>query len=144
MAATVKYTYSGRYDDRAFAREYKTAFAGVQKYNEPSLPDLLFVLGKIGTDKRIMDVRWAAYILGTMFVESSHTVKVQKLIADNNGKVKTQTLKVWKTDYGSARDMVNPGASHANKVEVAKIAERFETVLFTSQLSAAPALQAVR
>ncbi|HEX4406125.1 MAG TPA: hypothetical protein VH560_14910 [Polyangia bacterium] len=89
MATAVNYTYNGRYDDRAFEREYKTAFAGVQKYNEPSLPDLLFVLGKIGTDTRIMDVRWAAYILGTMFIESSHTAKVQKLIADKHGKVKT-------------------------------------------------------
>ncbi|HEX4406124.1 MAG TPA: hypothetical protein VH560_14905 [Polyangia bacterium] len=48
------------------------------------------------------------------------------------------------TNYVGARDMVNPRAPHANKVEVAKIAERFETVLFASQLSAAPALQAAR
>jgi hypothetical protein len=94
--ATVDYTYSGKYDDKAFQREYKTAFKDVPKYNEPSMPDLQYVLGKLGTDSRIVDIRWAAYILGTMFVESSHTVKVQKQIADKKGKVKTQTLKVWR------------------------------------------------
>lgn len=37
------------------------------------------------------------------------------------------------TDYVGARTMVNPKAKHANKVEVAKIAERFEQILLASK-----------
>ena len=45
------------------------------------------------------------------------------------------------TDYVNARRMVNPGAKHANKVEVAKIAEKFEAVLLSSKVTGEVAKQ---
>jgi hypothetical protein len=39
------------------------------------------------------------------------------------------------SDYLGARMMVNPGASHKNKAEVAEIATKFEDVLFASRSS---------
>jgi hypothetical protein len=50
-----------------------------------------------------------------------------------NGNRLPQFFHGAHTDYVGARKMVNPGAPQANKVEVAKIAERFETVLFASK-----------
>ena len=38
-----------------------------------------------------------------------------------------------RTDYVNARNMVNPGAKHAEKEAVAGIAQRFEAVLFGSK-----------
>ena len=39
------------------------------------------------------------------------------------------------TDYVNARNMVNPGTEYAHKVEVGKIAERFEKVLFAARIT---------
>jgi hypothetical protein len=39
------------------------------------------------------------------------------------------------TDYVGARNMVNGGANHANKVEVGNIAKRFERVLLGSRVA---------
>lgn len=41
----------------------------------------------------------------------------------------------------NARNMVNPGTEYGHKVEVGKIAERFEKVLFTSRITAQVARQ---
>lgn len=41
------------------------------------------------------------------------------------------------TDYVGARNMVNAGAKHANKVEVGDIAKRFERVLLGSRVAPA-------
>ncbi len=60
------------------------------------MPDLLFLLGKVGADPRITDIRWSAYILATAFIESSHTVRVTKQTVDKKGRVKTHKIKVWR------------------------------------------------
>jgi hypothetical protein len=51
-----------------------------------------------------------------------------------NGRTFPRYFQGTHTDYVAARDMVNPGAKHANKVEVANIAERFEDVLFAAKM----------
>jgi hypothetical protein len=68
----------------------------VQKFNTASMPDLLFLLGKVGAGPRITDIRWSAYILATAFIESSHTVRITKQTVDKKGRVKTHKIKVWR------------------------------------------------
>jgi hypothetical protein len=91
-----QYLYGGAYDQGAFQKAYAQQFKGVQKFNLASMPDLLFVLGKIGADPRITDIRWAAYMLATTFIESSHTVKVNKETIDKKGRHKSHKVKVWR------------------------------------------------
>jgi hypothetical protein len=50
-----------------------------------------------------------------------------------HGKKLQQYFHGGHTGYVHARDMVNPKVAHANKVEVAHLAERFEKVLFASR-----------
>ena len=90
------YTYTGSFDRSAFQKAYVGEFKDVPKFNLASVPDLVFVLGKIGTDPRISDIRWAAYMLATTFVESSHTVKVKTQSMDKKGKIKSHQVKVWR------------------------------------------------
>jgi hypothetical protein len=90
------YVYTGSYNPNTFQQAYATEFQRVPKFNLASMADLLFVLGKIGKDSRITDVRWAAYMLATTFVESSHTVKIQKETVDKKGRRKTHRVKVWR------------------------------------------------
>jgi len=90
------FAYSGCYDPAAFSTAYAREFAKVPKFNQPSMPDLLFLLKKIGADPRITDLRWAAYMLATTFVESSHTMKVQKVTVDKKGRSKSHSVKVWR------------------------------------------------
>ncbi|HEX3698442.1 MAG TPA: glycoside hydrolase [Polyangia bacterium] len=78
MRTAADYLYSGEYDKAKFTSAYESLFAHVTKFNKPSIPDLIFVLGKIGSDKTITDTRWAAYMLATMFVETSHTIKLKQ------------------------------------------------------------------
>lgn len=56
-----------------------------------------------------------------------------------NGRTLSRYFHQGQTDYVGARDMVNPGAKHANKVEVAEIAKIFENVLFAARLQQAVA-----
>jgi hypothetical protein len=110
-----EYTYSGKYDQKAFTTAYTSKFAKVPKFNQASMPDLLYLLNKIGSDARISDVRWAAYMLATVFVESSETVKIQKVTVDKKGRKKTHTMKVWRNfapidekGHGKGRDYYLP------------------------------------
>jgi predicted chitinase len=91
MRSAADYPYSGEYDKTKFTSAYELSFAHVTKFNKPSIPDLLFLLGKIGSDKTITDTRWAAYMLATMFVETSHTVRLKQ-----GSSASHRTQKVWR------------------------------------------------
>jgi hypothetical protein len=52
-----------------------------------------------------------------------------------NGRRLSQYFHGGHTDYVRARNMVNAGAKHVNKVEVADIAKRFERVLLASRVA---------
>lgn len=44
------YAYFGPYNETVFGAAYADQFAKVPKFNQPSIPDLLFVLKKVGAD----------------------------------------------------------------------------------------------
>lgn len=109
------YAYSGVYNTVTFSKSYTAEFKSVPKYNLASMSDLLFVVGKIGSDPRIVDIRWAAYMLATTFIESSHTVRVKRQTVDKQGHVKAHTTKVWRNfrpieeaGHGKGRDYYLP------------------------------------
>lgn len=114
--------YSGSFDKAAFLKGYTHEFKNVPKFNLTSLPDLLFVLGKIGADPRITDLRWSAYMLATVFVESSHTVRTKKQIVDKNGRVKLQSIKVWRTFAPVEEAGHGKGLKYYLPVEVKRLA----------------------
>ena len=61
-----------------------------------AVPNLLALLAKIGNDDRIGDIRWAAYILATAFIETSHTIKVARQAKDRRGKPRTDIVRLWR------------------------------------------------
>jgi len=81
------YAYRGTYDKDEFAKGYESSFAHIQKFNKASVQELVSVLSMIEVDKRIIDLRWTAYMLATMFIETSHTVRMGR---GHHGK------KVWR------------------------------------------------
>ena len=90
------YAYAGPFDATRFEPEYKKRFADVPKFNVVSIPNLLTLVAKIGNDARIGDIRWAAYILATAFIETSHTIKVARQAKDRHGKPRTHIVKLWR------------------------------------------------
>jgi len=120
--ATLKdYGYKGPFDPDRFGIEYANEFKNVPKYSGPSLPDLLSVLGKIGSDTRVSDIRWAAYILATVFVESSHTVRIRKQTKSPKGKVTTQALKVWRNYVPVEESGRGRGRDYGDSVKVVRL-----------------------
>jgi hypothetical protein len=51
-----------------------------------------------------------------------------------NKKTFSRYFHGTETDYVNARNMANPGTSREHKEEVARIAERFEKVLFAARV----------
>ncbi|HEY2900956.1 MAG TPA: glycoside hydrolase [Polyangia bacterium] len=96
MRTAADYLHTGEYDKTKFTSAYESLFAHVTKFNKPSIPDLIFVLGKIGSDKTITDLRWAAYMLATMFVETSHTIKLKRITPGHPRMQTSSTQKVWR------------------------------------------------
>ena len=90
------YSYAGEFDATKFQTGYSSEFSKVPKFNLASIPDVLWLVGKIGADKRVTDIRWSAYMLATAYVESSHTVRIVKQTKDKKGRVKSHRLKVWR------------------------------------------------
>lgn len=109
------YRWNRVVDRATFQRLYESELRAVPKFNMASMPDLLFVLGKICADARVADLRWAAYMLATVFIETSHTIKITKQTTNKDGKVVTHTLKQWRnftpreeTGHGKGRRYEHP------------------------------------
>lgn len=90
------YAHVGAFDVGKFQKAYADEFKNVEKFNLASMSDLLFLVGKIGADPRITDIRWSAYLLATAFIESSRTVRITKKTIDKKGRVKLHRVKVWR------------------------------------------------
>jgi hypothetical protein len=115
------YAYNGPFDPARFEAEYKKRFASVPKYNAVSIPDLQTLLAKIVADTRIKDVRWAAYMLATAFIESSHTIKVAKQTKNPRGKLQTHTIKVWRNFTPIAEAGFGKGRAYQDPVKVLRV-----------------------
>lgn len=91
------------------------------------MPDIQFVLGEIGADSRITDVRWAAYLLATVFVESSHIVKVTRhregaaRLEAHGGRAVSALVLSLALVAGAARATPSPPAAIAGVWDVAHV-----------------------
>jgi hypothetical protein len=94
--ATNSYKLGSAIDPRKFLVACETQFRDAPKWNKASEPDVLFVLGKLVADPRIGDVRYAAYTLATIFIETSHTIKVTAQTKDRRNRPRTHVLKQWR------------------------------------------------
>jgi hypothetical protein len=115
------YLYTGAFDQAAFQKAYTDEFKDVPKSNLASMADILFVVSKSGADSRITDIRWAAYMLATVFIETSHTIKVEKTTVNNKGKIKTQTVKVWRNFTPIEEVGHGKGKKYYDPVKVARL-----------------------
>jgi hypothetical protein len=106
------YAYAGAFNQAEFQKTYPDEFKGVHKANMASMPDLLFLLGKVGADPRITDIRWSAYILATAFIESSHTVRITKESVSKKGRVKSHKVNVWRNSSPIEEAGHGKGAGH--------------------------------
>ena len=95
-SAPTSYKLTGPINPRTFLGNCEKQFVDAPKWNKASEPDVLFVLGKLVADPRIGDIRYVAYTLATIFVETSHTIKVTARTKDARGAVKTHVLKQWR------------------------------------------------
>lgn len=79
------------------------------------------MLRKIGADARVTDVRWAAYILATCFIESSHTIKVTKQTRDKKGAIKEHVLKVWRNFSPADESGRGKGLAYGDPVKIFRL-----------------------
>jgi hypothetical protein len=115
------YFYAGAFDRSIFQEAYVKAFRNVPKFNFSSLPDLLFVLGRIEADSRISDVRWAAYLLATTFIESSHTLKIRRDSIDRQGRTSAHTVKAWRNFSPTSEVGHGKGKKYYQPVKVKRL-----------------------
>lgn len=76
----VDYIHTGGFREQDFLAEATRRFradpiAG-SRFNARSVSAMMNLLGRIGRDPRIIDIRWAAYMLATAMWETNHTVRV--------------------------------------------------------------------
>ncbi len=127
----VNYHYVGTYDERIFEQEFRERF-GKRPQIANAIPNVLVLLRLISRDTNITDVRWAAYMLATVLVETTSRVeqlvpaknKKGKPLVDKAGKPVMLKRRAWmmtmepvnEADKGKGRDYHEP-------VKVAKLAD---------------------
>ena len=76
----VNYIHTGGFREQDFlveaTRRFGADHAVGPMFNARSVPGMMDLLRRIGSDPRVMDVRWAAYMLATAMWETNHTVRV--------------------------------------------------------------------
>lgn len=84
--ADIDYQHLGVYHLPTFEDEFKKAFAKVPRYNAGAIPDMLKLVDMIARDPAITDVRWGAYMLATVFWETTYPVQIEVPAKDKKGK----------------------------------------------------------
>lgn len=96
-------TYLGTYDEGRFTRAFLAEFNGSPRFNSAAIPSMLKLVRAIGQDPHIADVRWGAYILATVYWETTslHREQVPLLnkkgqpLRDKKGHPMVVTRKRW-------------------------------------------------
>jgi hypothetical protein len=66
------YIFYGRFNKLVFRNEFVSAFLKNPRYDADAIPALIKLLEMMELDKRIIDIRWMAYMLGTVFWETTY------------------------------------------------------------------------
>lgn len=125
------YHYVGTYDERIFEQEFRERF-GKRPQIANAIPNALVLLRLISRDTNITDVRWAAYMLATVLIETTNRfdqlvpakTKKGKPLLDKAGKPVMLKRQTWlmvmapidEVGHGKKKDYHEP-------VKVAKLAD---------------------
>lgn len=90
-----EYVYQGKFDHAIVRTEFAKEFAAKPKYSAGSTDNLIDVLGRIEADSTITDIRWMAYMLGTVYLESSRALPKTITTKDKKGHEVTKQIKTW-------------------------------------------------
>ena len=80
------YQYVGAYDHTVFQIECIGRFSGSSRYNAAALPRMMELLGLIERDSLVTDVRWVAYMLATVMLETTTATWVERMALNKKGK----------------------------------------------------------
>jgi len=89
-------THGVIFDKGAFRSAYVAELSRGEKFNVPSIPDLVEYLEMMERDPAITDIRWMAYMMATAFIESAQTVKMTKTTKTGRGHRVSRKVKVWR------------------------------------------------
>lgn len=74
------YIHTGGFREQNFlaeaTRRFRADHVAGSRFNARSIPAMTDLLRRIGRDPRIIDIRWAAYMLATVMWETNHLVRV--------------------------------------------------------------------
>lgn len=86
LQAAQKYQYVGTFDRGIFTKGFTDAFHGSPHYTPDAVPPLLGLLALIEADAEVRDIRWAAYMLATVFWETTSLQREQVPVLKKNGR----------------------------------------------------------
>lgn len=87
--------YTGPYNRQQFLTRFEAAFGSDARFTRDCLPSLGKLIDLIGGDPAITDVRWAAYMLATVYWETASLKKLQRTVKGKDGKPKIQDYRIW-------------------------------------------------
>jgi hypothetical protein len=85
-APVVDYRQSGSFDRAIFQTELLAQFGKGGRYNADALPDLFALLTQIELDGAITDIRWTAYMLATVYWETTYPTLRERPARNKQGK----------------------------------------------------------
>lgn len=118
----IDYRFSGVFHPQAVLSACAREFIKAPKWNTASQSDLLFVLGRLAWDSRILDVRYVAYVMATLFIETSHTVRVVVPTLSSNGHSKKHVVKQWR-NFAPVAEVIGKKVGHRRYLDPVKVAQ---------------------